>query len=54
MLGLVPKSKNYFNKKFIFLKDAYDFVLFYNERHTVSSDLKFSTSILLQCPWYGN
>ncbi len=32
--------------------NSYAFDLFYNERHTQASDLKFTTSLLLQCPWY--
>ena len=33
---------------------SYNFDLFYNERHTVQSDLKFTTSLFLQCPWYDH
>jgi len=40
-LGLVPGN-------------SYTFDLFYNERHTVASDLKFTTSLLLQCPRYDH
>jgi hypothetical protein len=31
----------------------YQFDLFYTERHTTASDLKFTTSLLVQCPWYA-
>jgi len=33
---------------------SYGFDLFYNERHTVASDLQFTTSLLLQCPYYDH
>jgi hypothetical protein len=32
--------------------NSYSFDLFYAERHTTSSDLTFTTSLLIQCPWY--
>jgi fibro-slime domain-containing protein len=40
-LGLVPGQ-------------VYTFDLYYNERHTVASDLKFSSSIFLTCPFYDH
>lgn len=33
---------------------SYSFDLFYNERHTLASTLKFSTSLFLQCPYYDH
>jgi hypothetical protein len=33
---------------------SYNFDIFYNERHTDASDLSFTTSLFLSCPYYDH
>lgn len=55
---LILKQVKYFDKRRIsnlfILGNSYNFDIFYNERHTTASNLKFTTSLFLSCPWYDH
>ena len=53
LLGL-EKGNSIISHIFLFKGSSYNFDIYYNERHIAGSNLIFSTSLFLSCPYYDH